>query len=105
MTFITIRKLKISTENLKMNLLDDENVYSEDESDENTLWENPHVQDLAKYPEPFSGKDENVYDFIERVETAFYYNRVREADKVNVVFVPIYWRAQIFLCDENEGQC
>ena len=68
-----------------MNLLDDENVYSEAESGENTLLENPHVQDLAKYPEPFGGKDENVYDFIGRVETAFYYNRVREADKVNVL--------------------
>ena len=61
-----------------MNFLDDENDYSEDES-------NQKSPDLSKYPEPFSGKEENVCEFIERVETAFYYNRVRDADKVNVL--------------------
>ena len=61
-----------------MNFLDDENDYSEEKSDQKS-------PDLSKYPAPFSGKEENVYEFIERVETAFYYNRVREADKVNVL--------------------
>ena len=58
-----------------MNLDDDSS--SETETVHGLLWE---------YPEPFKGEfGENVHDFIEKIETAFGYNRVPAHNKVNVL--------------------
>ena len=39
----------------------------------------------CEYPEPFKGEfRDNVHDFIEKIETAFSYNRVPAFNKVNV---------------------
>ena len=66
--------------------LDDENGYSEDEKDEDSVCENHQVKYLSEYPDPFEGtEEENVYEFIKKVETAFFYNRVREVDKNDVL--------------------
>ena len=47
-------------------ILDDDSSSSDDETVNGLLWE---------YPEPFRGNNgEDVYDFIEKVETAFGYN-------------------------------
>ena len=65
---------------------DDDNDYSDAESDKGSLDENIPVQHLSEYPEPFRGtEEENVYDFIKKLDLAFYYNRVRACDRVDVL--------------------
>ena len=70
-----------------MNL--DENDYSEADTDgdEDSLWENPDVQHLSKYPDPFKGYSagQDIFDFIEKVERAFFYNRVPASNRVVVL--------------------
>ena len=59
----------------------------EEDSDNGSVCENPPVlHHLSEYPDPFEGtEEENVYEFIKKVETAFFYNRVREVDKNDVL--------------------
>ena len=58
-----------------MNLDDDSS--SEAETVNGLFWD---------YPEQFKGEfGENVHDFIEKIETAFSYNRVPTFNKVNVL--------------------
>ena len=68
---------------------DDENDYREadTDSDEDSLWENPHVRQLSVYPEPFKGytAGEDIFDFIEKVESAFLYHRVPTSSRVVVL--------------------
>ena len=68
---------------------DDENDYREadTDSDEDSLWENPHVRHLSVYPEPFEGytAGEDIFDFIEKVESAFLYHRVPASSRVVVL--------------------
>ena len=55
--------------------LDYENNFSEDENDDDSECEGRQVQYLTKYPDPFGGtEEENIYEFIRKLETAFYYN-------------------------------
>ena len=64
----------------------DENVYSEAESDEDSLGENLPAQHLSEYPEPFRGtEEENIYEFIKELDFAFYYNKVRASDRVDIL--------------------
>ena len=66
--------------------LDDENDYSEAESEESSVDEDPPVQHLSEYPKPFRGtEEENIYEFIKKLDLAFYYNRVRASDRVDVL--------------------
>ena len=65
---------------------DDENDYSEAESDEGSLDENLPVKHLSEYPKPFRGtEEENIYEFIKNLETAFYFNRVHSDNKVDIL--------------------
>ena len=65
---------------------DDENDYSEAESEESFVDEDPPVQHLSEYPKPFRGtEEENIYEFIKKLDLAFYYNRVRASDRVDVL--------------------
>ena len=58
-------------------ILDDDSSSSDDETVNGLLWE---------YPEPFRGNNgEDVYDFIEKVETAFGYNRVPASSRVLIL--------------------
>ena len=64
---------KFSSIEVKMNY-DDEDSSSEDETGNGLIWE---------YPEPFKGNTgEDIYDFIEKVETAFDINRVPASSRV-----------------------
>ena len=65
---------------------DDENDYSEAESDAGSLDENLPAQHLSEYPKPFRGtEEENIYEFIRKLETAFYFNRVHSDNKVDIL--------------------
>ena len=46
----------------------------EEDSDDGSVCENPPVlHHLSEYPDPFEGtEEENVYEFIKKVETAFF---------------------------------
>ena len=67
-------------------VLDDENDSSETEYEDDFLLENPRTNFLSKYPKPFGGEEnEDIYNFLDKFETAFSYNRVRAADKVTVL--------------------
>ena len=59
-----------------------ENSFSENETDDGSEYENSNVHNLSEYPEP---EEENVYDFIKKLDLAFYYNRVRASDRVDVL--------------------
>ena len=66
--------------------LDDGNGYSEDENDDDSVCENRQVQYLSEYPDPFGGtEEENIYEFIRKLEMAFYYNRVHSDNKVDIL--------------------
>ena len=70
---------------------DDESITSETESDDSSLWENSnaYLQEhryLYEFPQPFCGKEEeNIYDFIEDLETAILNNRVTASSQVTLL--------------------
>ena len=66
--------------------LDYESSLSEDETDYGSEYENSNVHHLSEYPKPFRGtEEENVYDFIKKLDLAFYYNRVHTDNKVDIL--------------------
>ena len=70
-----------------MNLDEYDCSEAETDGDEDSLWENPDVQHLSKYPDPFKGYSagQDIFDFIEKVERAFFYNRVPASNRVVVL--------------------
>ena len=66
--------------------LDYESNINEEDYDDGSVCENPHVKFLSEYPDPFGGtEDENIYEFIRKLEIAFYYNRVHNDNKVDIL--------------------
>ena len=54
-----------------------ENSLSGDEIDDCSECENSNILNPFKYPKPFKGtEEENVYEFIKKLEAAYYYKCV-----------------------------
>ena len=60
---------------------DNESFATESLSDNGMYWGNPN-DIMSRFPEPFRGlEDENIFDFIKKVEEAFHYNRLTASSK------------------------
>ena len=66
-------------------MMNSDNDSSESASDDGMNWGNPN-DILSRFPEPFRGQEnENIFDFIKKVEEAFHYNRLTASSKIDIL--------------------
>ena len=80
---------------------DDECNSSESENDYSPAWKKAH-DFLYEYPEPFRGEEnENIFEFIKNLETAFYYRRIPASSQVIVLKRLVKDDAKYAVCESK----